>query len=180
MRACYGQEAWQDEGAPSPRARVLPPLAPGDTVVMKDLQIKAGTLGRWTKTGQVIEVLPHDTYLIKVHGSRGLTQRNCRFLKKMTPFQPALLYSKDEVNHGRIVAKALLILGPHAPHPATPPPPPPPPTPTPLQGSPQWSSTGPPAASGPPAARARIAPPARRPLLRPPTTSRSPSSASGR
>ena len=76
----------------------------GDTVVLQDMQNKEGTDGRWTKTGY--------DYLIKVHGSRGVTQRNRRFLKKMMPFTPALPYSKEELNYGRIVTKALLTPAP--------------------------------------------------------------------
>ena len=42
--------------------------------------------GRWTKTGLVVEVLGHDSYLVKVDGSGRTTQRNRRFLKPITPY----------------------------------------------------------------------------------------------
>ena len=55
---------------------------------MQDLTNK-GQPGRWAKSGTIVEVLPHDAYLVKVHGSRALTKRNRRFLRKITPFTPA-------------------------------------------------------------------------------------------
>ena len=69
-------------------AKPLPPLHNGDTVAVQDLTNK-GKPGRWTKSGIIVEVLPHDAYLVKVHGSRALTKRNRRFLRKITPFTPA-------------------------------------------------------------------------------------------
>ena len=41
---------------------------------------------RWDITGIVVEVKPHDQYVIKVHGSGRLTTRNRKFLKKITPY----------------------------------------------------------------------------------------------
>ena len=76
-------EKWLQHGAKS-----LPPLNNGDTVAVQDLTNK-GKPGRWTKSGIIVEVLPHDAYLVKVHGSRALTKRNRRFLRKITPFTPA-------------------------------------------------------------------------------------------
>ena len=76
-------EKWLQHGA-----KPLPPLHGGDTVVVQDLT-KKGQPGRWTKSGIIVEVLPHDAYLVKVHGSRALTKRNRRFLRKISPFMPA-------------------------------------------------------------------------------------------
>ena len=42
------------------------------------------------------EVLPHEAYLVKVHGSRALTTRNRRLLRKVVPFKPALPVSTME------------------------------------------------------------------------------------
>ena len=42
---------------------------------------------RWSKTGKVVEVLGHDSYLIKVHGSNRITKRNRQFLKKLLPYK---------------------------------------------------------------------------------------------
>ena len=59
------------------------PFDVSDTLVLQEMQNKTGTKGEWNKTGQVIEVLLYDSYLVKIHGSRGVTQWNCCFLKKM-------------------------------------------------------------------------------------------------
>ena len=82
-------EKWLQHGA-----KPLPPLQDGDTVAVQDLTNK-GNPGRWTKSGVIVEVLPHDAYLVKVHGSRALTKRNRRFLRKITPFTPA-----SPITHG--------------------------------------------------------------------------------
>ena len=65
----------------------LPPLQCHDTVAVQD-QTQAGKAGRWTKTGEVIEALPHNSYLVRIHGSRAPTQRNRQFLRKIIPFAP--------------------------------------------------------------------------------------------
>ena len=43
---------------------------------------------RWEKRGVVVEVLTHDQYQVRVEGSRKLTLRNRRYLRKYTRFQP--------------------------------------------------------------------------------------------
>ena len=77
-------EKWLQHGA-----KALPPLNLGDTVAIQDQAANNGKAGRWNKTGIVIETLPYDSYLVKVHGNRSVTQRNRRFLKKFIPFKPA-------------------------------------------------------------------------------------------
>ena len=76
-------EKWLQHGA-----RALQPLSLGDTVAIQDQAAKNGKAGRWDKSGVVVETLPHDSYLVKVHGNRSITQRNRRFLRKLSPFQP--------------------------------------------------------------------------------------------
>ena len=44
--------------------------------------------GRWTKSGTVVECLPHDSYLVRVHRSRALTRRNRIHLRKILPMVP--------------------------------------------------------------------------------------------
>ena len=83
-------EKWLQHGA-----KPLPTLQSGDTVAVQDLT-KKGQPGRWTKSGTIVEVLPHEAYLVKVHGSRALTKRNRRFLRKLTPFTPASPLSPGE------------------------------------------------------------------------------------
>ena len=95
-------------------ARALPPLSCGDTVVLQDLQTTDGKPGRWTKSGEVIEVLPYDAYLLRVHGSRAVTQRNRRFLRKMKPFSPAIPFTSEDCSpdhpalRGRVITRAMM------------------------------------------------------------------------
>ena len=70
-------------------AKPLPPLAIGDVVTVQD-QSDPRKPGKWTKTGDVIEILPHDSYMVRIHGSRAPTQRNRRFLRKISPFHPMI------------------------------------------------------------------------------------------
>ena len=41
----------------------------------------------WDKTGKVLEVLDYNSYLVKIDGSRHVTKRNRRFLRKIIPFR---------------------------------------------------------------------------------------------
>ena len=68
--------------------RELPPLKVGDTVVVQDQS--SNKPGKWTRTGVVIETLPYHSYMVRMHGSRAPTQRNRRFLRKITPFASIL------------------------------------------------------------------------------------------
>ena len=78
-------------------AWALPPLNLGDTVAIQDQAANNGKAGRWNKSGIVIEILPHDSYLVKVHGNRSVTQRNRRFLRKLNPFKP--VNPVEELHH---------------------------------------------------------------------------------
>ena len=89
-------------------SRVLPPLSCGDTVVLQDLQTNNGKPGRWTKSGKVVEVLPYDAYLVRIDGSRGVTQRNRRFLRKMQPFSPAIPFTSEELSPSRAITRAMM------------------------------------------------------------------------
>merc|ERR1719154_770135 len=42
--------------------------------------------GKWTKTGQIVEVEPYDSYLVKDDGSGHVAKRNRRFLRKIIPY----------------------------------------------------------------------------------------------
>ena len=70
-------------------AKPLQPLSIGDTVVVQD-QSNPLKPGKWTKTGTVVEILPHHSYMVIIHGSREPTQRNRKFLRKITPFHPMI------------------------------------------------------------------------------------------
>ena len=89
-------------------SRKLPLLSCGDTVVLQDLQTNNGKPGRWTKSGEVVEVLPYDAYLVRIHGSRGVTQRNRRFLRKLQPFSPAIPFTSDELSPSRAITRAMM------------------------------------------------------------------------
>ena len=61
----------------------LRPLQVGDTV---RLQNQSGTHPKkWDKTGIVMQIGDNDQYIVRVDGSRRLTLRNRRFLRKMVP-----------------------------------------------------------------------------------------------
>ena len=72
----------------SSKAKVLPALIPGDYVYVQDQNGK--TPRQWNKSGKVLEVLPHDSYLIRIDGSYTTTRRNRKFLRRFTPFNQAI------------------------------------------------------------------------------------------
>ena len=67
--------------------RQLQVLPHGTEVVIQDPGV-GGKAGRWTKSGMVVECLPHDSYLVQMHGSRTLTRRNRIHLRKILPMVP--------------------------------------------------------------------------------------------
>ena len=64
----------------SARARDLPPLKVGDDVMIQNQ--RGNSPRRWDKRGVVVEVLPFDQHQVRVEGSRQLTLRNRRYLRK--------------------------------------------------------------------------------------------------
>ena len=56
--------------------RPLTPLQARERVAMQDQKSK-----RWTRTGSIVEVLPHRQYRVKMDGSGRVTLRNRRFLR---------------------------------------------------------------------------------------------------
>ena len=65
-------------------SKQLPNLIPGDHVYIQDQ--RGLTPNKWHQSGVVLEALPHDSYLVTVDGSRHVTQRNRKFLRKFVPF----------------------------------------------------------------------------------------------
>ena len=63
--------------------RDLPPLSPGDHVFIQDQH--GNTPKQWSKTGVVIEAGPYHSYHVSVDGSRTITKRNRKYLRKFTP-----------------------------------------------------------------------------------------------
>ena len=68
--------------------RPLPPLAVGSHVAVQDQTGK--TPRAWTKTGTILEVLPHHSYLVRIDGSNRVTKRNRQFLRSIKPFSPPM------------------------------------------------------------------------------------------
>ena len=75
-------------------AKDLPPLPVGASVAIQDPH-SDGTPARWSKTGVIVDILPHQTYSVRVDGSRRVTQRHRRFLRQFTPFVPDAPLSGD-------------------------------------------------------------------------------------
>ena len=70
------------KATPSPR-KELAPLGIGDCV---QVQNQTGNYpGKWFNTGVISEVLPHRQYNVVVDGSRRISLRNRRFLKRIEP-----------------------------------------------------------------------------------------------
>ena len=81
-RARAAEKKW------STAAKKLPSLVLGDKVL---IQNQSGNHPRrWDKRGEVVEVLGFDQYQVRVEGSRRLTLRNRRFLRKYSQFHPTV------------------------------------------------------------------------------------------
>ena len=74
----------------------LPELKVGTTVRVQNQVGDRST--RWDKTGEVVEVKPHQQYEVRIHGSGRLTVRNRRFLRAIIPFgdRGTMLDSQDK------------------------------------------------------------------------------------
>ena len=71
-------------------AHELQPLLVGDTVRIQNQ--RGSHPNKWDKTGTVMQVGDNDQYIVRVDGSRRLTLRNRRFLRKMQPISPDAYY----------------------------------------------------------------------------------------
>ena len=67
--------------------RTLPPLPRGAEVAIQDPGTNSKP-GRWSKTGTVVECLPYDAYMVRVHGSRLVSKRNRIHLRRILPLAP--------------------------------------------------------------------------------------------
>ena len=62
----------------------LEPLKVGDVV---SIQNQTGNHARkWDKSSEILEVLPHNQYRVKIDGSCRISLRNRQFLRKITLF----------------------------------------------------------------------------------------------
>ena len=50
----------------------------------------------------MVETLPHESYMVKVYGSRQATQRSRRFLRKVTPYKPAIPVTEEELSDSKM------------------------------------------------------------------------------
>ena len=82
LRYARGLEKWSEH------TKKLPKLCIGDIVLIQNQHGTPKSAKRWDKSGEVIEVLDFDKYLIKVDGTGRVTTRNRRFLRKAQPYQP--------------------------------------------------------------------------------------------
>ena len=72
----------------------LDPLNVGDDVQIQD---QSGTRpNKWHNTGTISECLPNRQYHVIVDGSRRITLRNRRFLRKITPITPKTIDINDD------------------------------------------------------------------------------------
>ena len=63
--------------------RPLPSLTVGDKVLVQQQTGRDRT--RWDKSGEIVEVLPHDQVNMLMDGSRRISLRNRRFVRKFKP-----------------------------------------------------------------------------------------------
>jgi hypothetical protein len=75
-------------------AHELQPLHVGDTVRIQNQ--RGSHPNKWDKTGTVMQVGDNDQYIVRVDGSRRLTLRNRRFLRKMQPISPVAYYLQQQ------------------------------------------------------------------------------------
>ena len=80
-RAKGAHEKW------SASSKELPPLSVGEDVMVQNQ--RGNTPRRWDKRGVVVQVLGYDQYKVMVAGSRKLTLRNRKYLRKYNKYQPA-------------------------------------------------------------------------------------------
>ena len=74
-------------------AKKLKDLRKGDSVYIQDQD--GPSPRKWSKSGIVLETLPHNSFLVKVDGSGKLTKRNRQFLRKFDPFAKTCQDNKD-------------------------------------------------------------------------------------
>ena len=76
-------------------AKKLKELQAGDTVYIQDQD--GPSPRKWTKSGTILETLPHNSFLVKVDGSNKVTKRNRQFLRHYVPFSDLNKDTKQEL-----------------------------------------------------------------------------------
>ena len=96
----YGKRKFVMQERLSRGSRHLPPLCVGDHVLVQDQH--GNNPRQWNKSGVVVEVGSHDSYLISVGGSRQLTKRNRQFLRKIEHRQQSYADSEAQPDSPRL------------------------------------------------------------------------------
>ena len=94
-------------------AKKLKELQAGDTVYIQDQD--GPSPRKWTKSGTILETLPHNSFLVKVDGSNKVTKRNRQFLRHYVPFSDVNKDTKQELRpevspHESTVISASMII----------------------------------------------------------------------
>ena len=86
--ACFLKRHYSKSERLDNKKRKLAELLPGNNVYVQDQTGK--TPRKRTKSGVILESLPHNSFLVKLDGSGHVTRRNRQFLRSFTPFsQPS-------------------------------------------------------------------------------------------
>ena len=83
-RIMRGTEKWMEH------TRDLPPLSPGNRVLIQNQHGAGKAAKRWNKLGVILEDLGYNKYHVKVDMSGRATDCNHQFLKKITPDTPGM------------------------------------------------------------------------------------------
>jgi len=100
-------------------AKRLRPLDLGDRCY---IQNQCGNYpNRWDRSGKVVDILDHDSYLVKVDGSGRLTKRNRQFLRQFTPPTLVIDASRQEKRPTPIIAPPTAVPSSPPPNHSSPP-----------------------------------------------------------
>ena len=66
------------------KLRLHKPLVVGDVVQVQNQ--RGNNPNKWDNSATVVEVLPYDSYIVKMDGSGRVSKRNRQFLKPIVPF----------------------------------------------------------------------------------------------
>ena len=84
------------------KAKPLKPLELNDVVQVQNQ--RGPHANKWDLSGQVVEILPYDAYLIKMDGSGRITKRNRRYLRPIIPFNTQLQQNNDVPSQTHVIS----------------------------------------------------------------------------
>ena len=94
--------------------RSLPPLEIGDKCFIQNQH--GNHPKRWHASGEVMETLPYDKYVVKVDGSRRVTSRNRRYLKLFKPISTSITYDRSHSDqHDESASSGMRKIADHDP-----------------------------------------------------------------